>query len=184
MAERSLCCPWCWADLPSFPCPFFPTSCISLSFLGTGGSRRLPGQISASHKGLCTSSPRLGFAVTSPDATISQFQSTRGWWDCTLFFACKLCTSNTRTEGKRRDDSGCCYRLSATETLPPTVAIRVLDGHMGDCRMGRIRESAKKEKGKVLETETVKADLVWQWSVCVCAYAPVHLHRIIQLSPK
>lgn len=51
---------------------------------------------------------------------------------------------------------------------PPQWQLVSMDGHMGDCRMGRIRESAKKEKGKVLETETVKADLVWQWSVCVC----------------
>lgn len=66
----------------------------------------------------------------------------------------------------------------------PEQQLVSMDGHMGNCRMGRIRESAKKEKGKVSETEAVKADLVWQWRVCVCAYAPVNFHRIIQLSPK
>lgn len=125
LAECSLCCPWCWADLPSSPCPFLPTSCVSLSFLEPGGIRCLPGQIPASHNGLCTSSPCLGCAVTSPDATISQFQSTQSWWDCTFLFACKLCTANTRTEGKRRDECGCFCRHSAPETLPLGAATPV-----------------------------------------------------------
>lgn len=95
--------------IPSYP----PCSSPCLSW-GLGGSWCYPSQISASHKGLSTSSPCLGFAVTSPDASISQFQSTRGWWDLALFFACKLCTSSTRRkEKRRRDECGCFCRLFA-----------------------------------------------------------------------
>ena len=84
---------------PSYPPHASP--CLSWG-LGEAGAFR---QISVSHKGLCTSSPCLGFAVMSPDATISQFQSTRCWWDLALLFACKLCTSNTRRKEERRRDA-------------------------------------------------------------------------------
>lgn len=125
---------------------------------GLGGSWCRPGQISASHKGLSTSSSCLGFAVTSPDASISQFQSTRGWWDLALFFACRLCTSNARRkEKRRRDECGCSCRLSAPETLLPGAATCVSRQTHGLClevvEWGELEKVQK--KGKISEMEAV-----------------------------
>lgn len=54
---------------------------------------------------------------------------------------------------------------------PPEQQLVSMDGHMGNCRMGRIRESAKKKKGKSRRQRQLKQ--IWCGSgECVC----VHMH--------
>lgn len=77
-----------------------------------------------------------------------------------------------------------CFRNFA----PPEQQLQFMGRHMGDCRMGKIRESVGGKKNK-----EKRKNLTQRWrplkqircdsGVCMCAYAPVHLHRI-QLSPK
>lgn len=93
-------------------------------------------------------SPCLAFALVSPDATISQFQSTQGWWDLTLFFAHQLRTSEKKEEG-RRDEHGCFFQALCSTNFTPRscnpcqgTATWALRGGGA----GRTRESAKKKE--------------------------------------
>lgn len=121
----------------------------------------------------------------SPDATVSQFQSTRGWWDLALFFACKLHTSNTRRKAERRRyECGCFYRLSAPEVLPPGAATRVSGQIHGLC--WEIGEWAELEKVQKKRRSQRWRQFKQNWcgsGMCVCTRAPMQVHRI-QLSPK
>lgn len=69
-------------------------------------------------------SPCLAFALVSPDATISQFQSTQGWWDLTLFFAHQLRTSEKKRKGEGMSMDAF-FKLFAPPTLPQGAATHV-----------------------------------------------------------
>jgi len=117
----------------------------------------------------------------SLDAAISQFQSARDWWDLALFFACKLCSANTRKkEERRRDECGCFYRLSAPVTLPSGAATCVSRQIYGLCwelvewaELQKVKKRRKSQRWRQFKLAVV----------CVYAHAPVQVHRI-QLSPK
>lgn len=84
-------------------------------------------------------------------------------------------------------DAYACFLLQ--RLCPPEQQLQTIDRHMGDCRMGRIRESVKKKKGRgesyYLTQRWRHLKQIWCDSGgCMFAYAPMHLQRIIQLSPK
>lgn len=179
---------------PFIPLPLLTHLVYLFVFPGAWGSGRLPGQTSASRKGLCTSPARLGLQSHPLMPLSANFRALgAGGTVHSSLHANYAHLTPERREGKGMS-VGCFCKIFASETLPPRSSNSSPWADISEIvewvKLEKVWGGKKKRRRRKKEKSYY---LIQRWrllkqircdsGVCICAYAPMHLHRI-QLSPK